>query len=523
MHDSPLTSRMRAGRQRAASSAQGILAGVLLLAAGAAWLFPLFRVDCFTEDSHSYMALAESLRRGQYAIAGEPHAKYLPGFPAAIAAMRLLLGDSASLERSAQLTTWVAMLILLPVAWSLANHLSSTRWAGWLAALAIVLHPYVFIQSAIVYPDLLFGLLVLVVLRFCLLERPLSAGLAAGVAALIRYEGFFLLLAVLAWGGGRRQRRWWGVIAGSLLPALWLLRNQLRFSHAPVPYLEEFSSHRAGLGYLADLVICVGIVALLFALIGLLSSRRKVLAPLSFLFLHTVLHYFWWIGGTRFAVQVLPLLLVLAAVGAARLGEACSSRTRRAPGWRRRLSLLLPGALLLSGVLWQSIDELPWLMAREETTSRSLRDCMDYLAALPDSGAVLGADLPGLSLFAGRKAYSAWNEPGLDPFQLLFRYCRTRELRFLVLTDYMAADRRFASFRRDRAFGAELDSPPDRGQVILRPLKTFRHLQTRYTPRLTWSGVLREGTQVTVQVTLYRLSCSAPSAEHPPLEPGPLP
>lgn len=235
----------------------------------------------------------------------------------------------------------------LPLAW-----LCGARFAGRRAATAALLltatSPWMvrYATETRMYALLVMLVLVGLLALEALYRRPTlarAAGVAAVAAALLltHYWSFFLVAVVgvgLAWRALRRRRRWAGYAAaatgaGALLFAPWLPAFAYQLAHTGTPWAE-----RPGLRDLVEIPrdwagrsvpLTVALCALL-ALGGVAVPRRRLVAArwtagLAATVLVTTL--LAWAAATagvgaltsRYTAVVVPLALLLAALGAAAL------------------------------------------------------------------------------------------------------------------------------------------------------------------------------------------------------------
>lgn len=301
-------------------------------------------------DNVAYLTLARSLlEHGGYLQlwdpAAGPHAQYPPGFPAILAGA-LAVGISA----------WTALKALLVLVSALAVALSY-RWmrdrsrpgialgAGLLVALA----PGVVENSHWILSDVPFWAATMACLWFSARSHAPGAVGFAFAALLLRTAGLPLVLAVALWLALARRWRWAVGVLGLLavLGVLWTLRAR----GAEVPYASDFwlanpyapdqgTIGIAGLltrvlanldlyvfGIFMDLLagadgLFIDVVAATILALTAVGWGRRLRAPgLAELMLplYVAMVLVWpapW-AADRLLLPVLPVLLVLAAEGAA--------------------------------------------------------------------------------------------------------------------------------------------------------------------------------------------------------------
>ena len=218
-----------------------LVALMAVAAAVAAWIASRHG-PLLSPDSVTYLSLSRNLAagKGYVDLTGQPNTTFAPAFPALLAAGHLVGLTATSAARLLNTVSYAALVVL---AWALLRRHTSSQGAALAATGLVVVSPTLLNVSAHAWSEPLFCV---VILGFILvLEDVLTgsdpkrqtalvvgAGLLAGVGFIIRYAGFTLLLVgiiVLLFSrvSTRARLRNIGifVLTGSLLPAIWLLRN----------------------------------------------------------------------------------------------------------------------------------------------------------------------------------------------------------------------------------------------------------------------------------------------------------
>jgi hypothetical protein len=227
------------GRLRGAVPA--LVALMAVAAAIAAWIASRHG-PLLSPDSVTYLSLSRNLAagKGYIDLTGQPNTTFAPAFPALLAAGQLVGLTATSAARLLNTVSYAALVVL---AWALLRRHTSSRGLALAATGLVVVSPALLNVSAHAWSEPLFCV---VILGFILvLEDVLAAsdrqrqvalvvgaGLLAAVGFIIRYAGFTLLLVgiiVLLFSrvSVRTRLRNVGifVLTGSLIPAIWLLRN----------------------------------------------------------------------------------------------------------------------------------------------------------------------------------------------------------------------------------------------------------------------------------------------------------
>jgi 4-amino-4-deoxy-L-arabinose transferase-like glycosyltransferase len=190
-------------------------------------------------DAAWYLEAAASLARGEgFAVAGQPTAYRMPGYPALLALSSHLPGASGTLPWAVGL---MATLVMLAALHRLGRRLHGEGVAR-LAVLGAALYPALVVQTGLALSELAF--LAGAVLLACLLVegrahapgRVVAAGALAGLLILLRGAGV-AWLPLVPLSQALRDRRPRRVLASALLAGLaaaavlapWLVRNRARF------------------------------------------------------------------------------------------------------------------------------------------------------------------------------------------------------------------------------------------------------------------------------------------------------
>lgn len=175
----------------------------------------VWRSQAISVDGVQYVEAAQRLRAGEWTRALASF--YPPGYPAAIAATYPLVHDWETAGVAVSLVAGV--VTVLPLA-AVARIAGLTGPAFAATVLGLALAPYPARYAAMVRSEALYALLVLVAVWLVVRPRawPGVAGLAAGLAYLVRPEGLGLVLPLAVWLA--RKRAWSSVVALALGTAL---------------------------------------------------------------------------------------------------------------------------------------------------------------------------------------------------------------------------------------------------------------------------------------------------------------
>ncbi len=179
----------------------------LILAAGLALRLSFLRVhQAIERDGVLYASVAEHLARSGRLIdlREQYHTFYPPGYPALVAPVYALVGNS---HRAGQIVSLAAGMALIALVWALGRRLAGSAVGLVAAAITAVFPPLVHEAVSVHTESVYAALLCLVLLAgLRLVERPgirwsALAGLLVGLMYLVRPEGI-LLVALLPWLAG---------------------------------------------------------------------------------------------------------------------------------------------------------------------------------------------------------------------------------------------------------------------------------------------------------------------------------
>ena len=238
----PSTNAIRFARVSARSAAVLTMLGVLAAFAVTITLIATRSGPLLSPDSVTYVSLARNLAsgRGYVDLTGQPNTTFAPGLPAILAAASSLGVSIATASRAVNAASFVALVAL---GYCLLVRHTRSLVLSFLATAFILASPAMLDVTDHLWSEMLFSALVLV---FVLaleeaarrsreegdLRWELTAGAIAGLACLVRYAGFPLVLvgfvctAATPGTPRTRVRRSAAFLATAVpLPLLWTARN----------------------------------------------------------------------------------------------------------------------------------------------------------------------------------------------------------------------------------------------------------------------------------------------------------
>ncbi len=308
------------------SRREWILGSILLL--GLAGLL-VYLFDFYALPHNDYVQFTSQAQR-LLDLRAPDYYKVLPLYPAVIALVSLLWPGPAAVIHAAQLVSALAAL-----AGAAGLFLFARRYVPWgapLLVLFVVINPY-FLEFA-TQPLLEMTLLALGTVSLWLAARRHSGGyVAAGFAALTRWDAFFLApaFAVMRFFESGRRWRYLAGAAAMALPLAWLALS-VAHSRQVNPYVEEMIDRSGSTVFWvmlrscsrwssatrrrselsgAEIPLFAGVSILFLAgLVRLWRRDRWVAALLAgYLFSYFSVHGVFGIATYRYHVPLLPLVL----------------------------------------------------------------------------------------------------------------------------------------------------------------------------------------------------------------------
>jgi hypothetical protein len=432
--------------------APAALAGLGLLSL-ALRLWPVLAVRSSFEDAYFYIELARSLSLGRFELMGEFHAKYLPGFPAAILAMHTLLLGQVDWFRCAQLVSATASAAIPGLCWLVARRLSGDVRAAWAAGLIAAFNAQLVVFGGLPWSEAWSAFLF--ILALVLIPRvPLMAGVIAGLAAITRHEGWFLGLAFAAAmaGGmferdGKKSSRLTSLaplLAGAaimvLIAAGWWLWSWHRSGHWLFEtYTQEEAARRAvmtraGAGFLLLSFPVAGHLATLLGLPGLaMAARRRAGWPmLAFLAAYLGIHAWWLFRVERYFVPMVPIVAVLAGCGAGWLAD------RLGPG---RAARWLPVAAGAVAGLTHFFAFAPAMVHEESVKTVGYYQAIQYLRTRPGQFTVIAYDAFMVGYHSNRPVVPSATIPPENWVQYVPDLFVNQRARYILWSDIYPTDR----------------------------------------------------------------------------------
>ena len=141
-----------------------------------------------------------------------------------------------------------------------------------------------------------------------------SAWIFAGLAILTRYEGIFLIpaLLIIDW---KRPRRWFSGLAICLamyLPWVWHIYRHLgEFIAFSYPSEFFFQTTRSGAGFIYDLMRFLSPTIVILGILGLHKwPKLQRAGVLVFVIGFVLIHFMWYFRSSRFAIPLVPFLSI---------------------------------------------------------------------------------------------------------------------------------------------------------------------------------------------------------------------
>jgi 4-amino-4-deoxy-L-arabinose transferase-like glycosyltransferase len=247
------TRRPKGPRAAFFTSARGrdlLIVGALALALRAAWVLVYGRTASGLNDTQFYEVAARALARGDgyISLAGEATAHWPPGFPFVVSLLYRAFGQHAELALGLNVVLATATAVLM----YLIGERMFGQLGGRIAGVGFAILPGPIFLTALFLSETLFTFMLVGFLALVLFLRergwtPFALGVAVGLTALTRGEGFLLLIIPLAfWWGSVPSKEWWSrvvlLLAATVLTVVpWTIRNASTM-HAFIPVSTNAST-----------------------------------------------------------------------------------------------------------------------------------------------------------------------------------------------------------------------------------------------------------------------------------------
>jgi hypothetical protein len=370
----------------------GWVLGLALIAGVATWIATRHGPG-LSPDSVTYLSTARNLAagHGDLDLTGQANTTFAPGYPAVLAAGKVI---GLSLTTAARLVNAGSFVAIVVLSWRLLRrHVTSPRLVL-MATAAVAVSPAVLNVADQAWSEPLFCVVLLafvLVLEDVMAAHPASprlvaaAGLIAGVGFLVRYAASALIITgIVILLVSRRPVRWttrWSQVGVFLLgavplPALWMLRNAASGS----PYLlgprvavtsSPWNLLVLFLGGIKELLVPTTATALwavvvlpiaVVVTVGAVTATRARARHQALVGTRSIAPLFGFIAvygafvliagkvsGASIDVRtIMPIYLPLLVVGAWLVAEACQRVPRLARLWGHpRVGFAVAGACLL--------------------------------------------------------------------------------------------------------------------------------------------------------------------------------
>jgi hypothetical protein len=360
-------------------------------------LWPMLAVQQSWEDAYYYIELARSLSHGRWELLGDFHAKYLPGYPAAVLVMHTMLLGIVDWFKSAQLVSAIASASIPGLCCLLTFDITGDRRAGIAAGLMAAFNSHLVKYGGMPFSEALFTCQVMLALVLAR-RAPVAGGFIAGWAAVTRHHGWFLVAAYavsLLSGDDRRRRMTAFLIAVSAGAAWWLLSYYETGQWLYEIYTEESAERaptmgRMGPGFLLLSFPVAGHLVTLFAIAGLLKVMRERAAwpAMAFFIMICAIQGWWMFRVERYFVPLVPIVCVIAGCGLWWLERALLPAKYISMRWR---GLVVPGLGLLAGAL-HFAGFAPAMVHEESIRTSGYLKAIEHVAQKPDDFSVMAYD-----------------------------------------------------------------------------------------------------------------------------------
>jgi len=321
---------------------------LLIIAAGVVAFLPSFLCSRnFLADAFYYLTLAKGLPF-KYSLPSYAHFKYLPAFPALILLSHLLTGRLIDFMNAAKLVSMLSLIATSVLVFDFVYYRLRSFPSALGAGIIAILSPAFLLFSGNILSELPFTFFASAAFVFMLRKKPYLPWIFAALAILTRYEGIFLIPALIIGQWRAPKKLALGALIMIIICGPWvffILSNFGKFFAFSYPTEAIIAQGHAGFLFLWDMVRCLSPMIVVLGMAGILLLPRA-LRPGMVLFIsgYIILHMYWHWRDARFIVPMVPFFALGAAFAVDRLFQ-----TYLPPG-KSSGKIALAGILALTAV-----------------------------------------------------------------------------------------------------------------------------------------------------------------------------
>jgi len=286
-----------------------------------AYLPPVLMIQHFFSDSYCYLTLAKGIRTLSYSLEFHRNLKYLPFYPITIFLVNSLSLGLFGYVSSAKLVSMCSLIACSCLVFDFCFYETRSYRLPLLAGILSVLSPIFIGMSGNPLTEPLFCFLCFATFVFLLRKKDYVAWIFAGLAIMTRYEGVFLLpaLVIAQWKSPRQSVGAYCIrlIVGFLIlliicaPWAYFILSHLGEFFAYSYFQDLTARNHTGLYFLSDSLLSLSPLIALLGLIGIYFYPRG-LRPGVILYIigYSLIHIYWAWRALRFTLPLAPLFTV---------------------------------------------------------------------------------------------------------------------------------------------------------------------------------------------------------------------
>jgi len=408
-----------------------VFAVLFLVSLSAALYLPAFFLTVrFQRDSYCFLSLAKQIPHLSYQLTHYRHLKFLPVYPVIILWFRILSFGGLDYIYSAKLASMLSLISISLLTFDFILFTMRKYYLALLAGALSAFSPIFILDSGSILTEPIFSFLAFATFVLIARKRNYLAWFFAALAVLTRYEGFFLLPALLISQRQELKRLMAGIFIFLVVYSGWawfILSHLNQFIAFSYP-LELFIQKHPGAYYFRDILVYASPLVALMGTVGIfLWFRPQRIGALVFAAGFIVTHAYWHFQAARFVMPLVPFF----TVGAICAVEAVYRKTERLAVPVKRVALASAIALLILSDIVFGCNSF----ARLEEFRRDVKkDAIVRLHDYDPSAVVLTNIEPHLAEWWGIEKTYAWDEPGLkvDPYAWAARQYVEHNARYLI-------------------------------------------------------------------------------------------
>jgi len=273
-----------------------------------------FIIGKFYGDAYSYLSLAKGLGHFQYFLPFERHLKFMPAYPLSILSLNLVSLGLIGYISAAKLVSMLSLIAVAVLVFDFILFQTRDYRISILGGLISILSPISIYCSGNIISEPLFTFFVIAAFLFNLRDRSYLAWIFAAFSILTRYEGMFLVLALILMDLKKPKRLAIGLIICLVIYSPWIwhiLSNFGKFFAFSYPIELINYEQRTGLVFFYDIFIYLSPLIAILGAIGISQwPGRQRLGAIAFVLGFTAIHLIWYFRSSRFVIPLVPFFAI---------------------------------------------------------------------------------------------------------------------------------------------------------------------------------------------------------------------